>query len=154
MRKRFVIICLGCSIVPLLSAYCAEYIFSIIPCKLCIYQRTPYWVILISSLWVFFTGKYYRVYWTIVLLSLISSIGLSGFHWGIENNWWEYEGTCIVASSAMMNFEQYKAMIEKADLVACNIPAIMFLGISMSGWNLIYSIACMLFMWVKTPRLI
>lgn len=136
------------SISPLLLAYTSQYYFNLPPCELCIYQRIPYWLIILISL-CSLKYKNKKIIRVLVLLAMYFSIFISGFHFGVEEGWINYSSTCSNNYDKISNFEEYKVMIEKASLVSCNAVMAKFLGISMACWNFLYSLFVTLFIRLK-----
>jgi len=138
-------------VLPLLAAYGAEYLFSFSPCRLCLYQRLPYCFIIATSLFAGYINQNhgYKVYYNVVLLGLLVSFCLALFHVGVENHWLYYKSTCTFDKSSMASFEQYEAMINHADLSACDAPTPLFLGASMAAWNALYSTVAALLVYLN-----
>jgi len=68
----------------LISAFVIEYGFGHQPCKLCLYERIPYFLSILLIIKILFIKKYERV--TLLALSLIfiGSATLAFYHFGIE----------------------------------------------------------------------
>jgi len=68
----------------LISAFVIEYGFDHQPCKLCLYERIPYFLSILLIIKILFIKKYERV--TLLALSLIfiGSATLAFYHFGIE----------------------------------------------------------------------
>lgn len=142
--------------IPLLVAYVAQYIFGLLPCKLCIYQRIPYIAIIIICAQALWLGKLPLISsYGLIFVFLLVSISLAAFHFGVEMGWVQHHSSCTFSHEGVNSFEQYKLMLESADLVSCDMPTPLLFGISMVGWNLIYGLlitAC--FVWLyKNKRL-
>ena len=84
-KKNFYILVGFISAFSLISAFYIEHILNIAPCKLCIYQRIPYFVILFLCLIGFLNIKNSLWIYLLSFSFLISSF-LAGYHFGIENN--------------------------------------------------------------------
>ena len=85
INKLFYIIILLVSLFAISSALFVEYVFSIQPCKLCLYQRIPYIFSIIVCFFGFFFSKN-KIWIYFLIIVFISSILISGYHMGIENN--------------------------------------------------------------------
>ena len=57
IKKNWAIIVLLISSTAILSALIAEYLFDILPCQMCLYQRYPYYFIILFSIIYIFTNK-------------------------------------------------------------------------------------------------
>lgn len=92
IRKFYLLIFFIC-VISLVSAVYIEYIMEQKPCILCLYQRIPY---LVSIFICFFGYNYSKSFFWLYLLTLVfvlSSI-LSGYHLGIENNFFSEFSRC------------------------------------------------------------
>tara|TARA_B100000029_G_scaffold492185_1_gene553152 strand:- start:1663 stop:2139 length:477 start_codon:yes stop_codon:yes gene_type:complete len=73
------------STLTILSALYIEHILSVPTCKLCLYQRIPYlFSIIICFFGYFFLNNKIWIY--LLIITFVSSIAISGYHLGIENN--------------------------------------------------------------------
>ena len=68
----------------LIFAYVIEYKFGHDPCKLCLYQRIPYFISILLILKIFFIKGHERIFLFILSLVFISSSILAFYHFGIE----------------------------------------------------------------------
>ena len=68
----------------LISAFVIEYGFDHQPCKLCLYERIPYFLSILLIIKIFFIKKYERVTLFVLSLIFIGSTTLSFYHFGIE----------------------------------------------------------------------
>lgn len=124
-----------------LIALSIAYIFQFIgypPCKLCLYQRIPYFLLMVLALISMRYNKYYIV--TLIIIAMIAEILLAGFHVGVEHHIFSFHTSCSNPANLAENIEQFKQSLEKASTVPCDKPTLFFLGLSMASWNFIYSI--------------
>ena len=84
-KKNFYILVGFISAFSLISAFYIEHILNIAPCKLCLYQRIPYFAILFLCFIGFLNIKNSLWIYLLSFSFLISSF-LAGYHFGIENN--------------------------------------------------------------------
>ena len=92
-RKNLYLIILLFSLISILSALYIEFILGYKPCKLCIYQRLPY----LAALFVSFIGLcYFKNENILIILIIIFTISalISGYHFGIENSFFEEFSSC------------------------------------------------------------
>jgi disulfide bond formation protein DsbB len=122
----------------LVTAKIAEIYFHLPPCKLCTYQRMLYAALIIVSS-VFFINRYYLFKIGVIILILVASVSIAFYHVGVEKKWFHYESSCTASFSKAKSFEEYKNMLEGKDVVSCDQSFFHFLGISIAGWNMIYS---------------
>ena len=67
------------------------------------------------------------------------SVGLAGFHVGVEQDWWEGLSSCsstqgLVTEGAVLDFSQ------DLSVVMCDEIVWSFLNLSMAGWNAVFSL--------------
>jgi disulfide bond formation protein DsbB len=127
----------------LLAAYFSEYVLKLLPCKLCYYQRYVYMVMLVLCIAGYFISKFQEWGVKIVLLCLLGGIGLAFTHVGVENEWFVLDLSCTGNMKGRAStIEEYKALIMEKDDVPCDVvrEGNNFLGITMAGWNFIYSL--------------
>ncbi len=132
------------SILSLSIAYIAQYVFGIIPCKLCMYSRIPYIIISILPIIFLIPGLKNHIYigLIIIALAILSGIILSIYHIGIENYW-------FAPSLCKFNLDQetkYNGAVydfllgDEASLSSCENPTFKLFGIfTFPSLNLIFS---------------
>lgn len=131
----------GASILALILAYSSEYFLGLIPCKLCYYQRYAYFALVITC----FIGlkvpgrlKQYISYLVATLLCV--GISLAFTHVGVENGWFELDISCSSNLHGHVDsLEEFKAKIMAKDNVPCDVVTFRMLGVTMAGWNFVYS---------------
>ena len=136
-KKNFYIFIVLISISTLFSAFYIEYILNIKPCKLCIYQRIPYFIILFLC---FFGLLNLRNSFWIYLLSLnlfISSV-LAGYHFGIENNIFSEFSGCSTENLNIINKDELLNLLLK-NLPNCKDVTFRIFGLSLATINLFIS---------------
>lgn len=131
------------------AAHVFEYGFGYEPCKLCLYQRLPWWLAIgLGSLAINFRKRTHLMVVLTLLggVTLLVGAGIAGYHTGVEYKWWEGPSGCTgTADTAGMTLEQLKATIMSSDVVRCDeVPWSLF-GISMAGYNFLISLAMGLF---------
>jgi disulfide bond formation protein DsbB len=125
-----------------------QHIGGYIPCKLCLEQRTPYYVgIPLMALAAVSAALGLPAIVTRGLLfagGLLMAYGayLGGYHSGVEWGWWAGPTDCGVVNVAPTGgtggvLDQLNAVIPPA----CDEAAGRFLGLSFAGWNVLASAA-------------
>lgn len=135
------------NLVPLLVAYFVEYVMHLPPCRLCTYQRIPYWFLFAVSLLAIILKSRgwsvdYKIIYRLAFLAYSVGFAVSFFHLGVENGWFNYNSSCAFNGNTFSTFAEYKAFIESADLVACDARQPAFLGATMTAYNSIYNLLC------------
>ncbi len=130
------------SVVALIFAYILE-LFNIFPCKLCIYQRYVYLGLILSTISLVIaikkkSEKFLKfLEWTAYCL-LIIGISIGIFQFLVEKHWITYESSCTANISGVSTPEEFLSSINSKDLVACDVPQIEILNLSLGGWNVLY----------------
>jgi disulfide bond formation protein DsbB len=144
------------SFAALCVAWLAQYAFGLAPCELCYWQRYGYWAtIALGLVAIFFSRRpKARKFWLYMTgAALLGVMGLSIFHVGVEQGWWQGTSACVGASTAGMTTEQMTEAIMNAPVTRCDEPAFQFLGISMAGYDAIYAALLAWFtLWGATRR--
>ena len=92
-RKNFYLIIFFISLISIVSALYIEYILQYEPCKLCIYQRIPYIFAIFISLIGFYYSTNDKILTIIIIIFILSAI-ISGYHFGIENSFFDELSGC------------------------------------------------------------
>jgi disulfide bond formation protein DsbB len=143
-------ICFVTSLLALIAAYSGEYILKLRPCILCIYERIPYFVVIFISgiyiIWYNFFGSQVNSKVKPLILVLcgiafaLNSL-ISFYHLGVE--WKIFKGTEKCQASKAIGYQTVEQIREQIlnSIVSCADPSFTFLGISLTGWNLLLSCA-------------
>lgn len=127
------------SVVPLATAFCAQYIFDFHPCEMCLVERVPYALVALLMLIVWKNNALkIGLLVAIALWAIESLIGF--YHVGIEQSWWDSATGCVANSSAGASLEDLKAAIMNGPIVSCRDVTIRVLGLSLASWNVIYAL--------------
>jgi len=120
------------------GAYVSQYGFGLYPCEMCWWQRYPHFAALALAL----AGLALpRARWLIVLAAL--AIGISGliglFHAGVEYKWWQGFTTCT-SLVKLGGGDPLDAIMNKAPLISCDQPQWTLFGVSLAGFNFLFSV--------------
>lgn len=126
------------SVLALACAYSLEF-FSLHPCKLCIYQRVVYYVLILNAIMIIVLAKKptVRLHLLLTYLIVMAGIGIAVFQILVEQHIIIYESSCTTKMSGIQSPEDFLSSIQSKDLVACDVPTVI-MGLSLSSWNLIY----------------
>ena len=135
--KKFFIIVFAISFFSLAAAIYIEYILGFKPCLLCIYQRIPYAIALLTSLTAFFVGNK-NILLIILGLTFLAGILLSGYHVSIEKGFIEPIFSCTGESIEALEKEEILKSLNniKPD---CKDVVFSIFGVSLATLNLIIS---------------
>ena len=130
------------STIILLIVYFLQYVLGMQPCEMCINERYPYFIlILLSLIFLVFirtsdlnqikSGK------IIKYLSLFAALIYSFIHVGTERGFIEGFSGCSSSLSGIDNAESLLLALEKAPLIRCDDPVLLFNFISIAESNFV-----------------
>jgi disulfide bond formation protein DsbB len=111
------------------------------PCKLCIWQRWPHGAAVGAGVLVALTGP--LALWGILgALSALTTAAIGAYHTGVEMDWWEGPTSCTGGGSTLggLSGDQLLSLDAPVDIVMCDEVSWALAGISLAGWNAIFSI--------------
>jgi len=124
------------SIFAILAALIAEYFFNLEPCKMCLKQREPYYVLIIG--FIFFTiFKLQKKIWFYICVQIISIYGLfySIWHVGIENKILPGPSECSGGLDIAGNTTDLKDQILSKPVINCEDVIWNIFGLSAATIN-------------------
>ena len=127
------------SLFSILSALYIEHFLSIPACKLCLYQRIPY----ILSIIICFFGYFFfqnKIWQYLLILIFFSNIIISGYHVGIENNFFDEFSGCTNKSLNTIDKAELLQSLNNF-LPSCKDVIFTILGLSLATINFLLSIA-------------
>ena len=141
INKKFLFIILIFIFFVLVSAFVIEYGFNHQPCKLCLYERIPYFLSILLIAKIFLIRGYEKV--TLLILSLIFIISsiLAFYHFGIEQGFFKESLACAVEnlSENLTKEDLLKELSQNS--ISCKDVSFSIFGISLAAINTIFSIA-------------
>ena len=142
IKNHFYTSILLISFLIILSALFIEHVLSVPACKLCLYQRIPYiFSIIICFLGYFFSKN--KVFLYLLISVFLSSVILSGYHIGIENNiFLEFSG-CTNDSFNTIDKNELLLSLNNS-IPNCKDVNFKVFGLSLATINFIFSIALIL----------
>jgi disulfide bond formation protein DsbB len=124
----------------LAGVYIGQYGFALVPCEMCWWQRYAHFAALACALLAFVTPP--RVPIALAALAIALSGLIGGFHAGVEYGWWKGVTACTASTFAAGG--DPLAAILAAPVVRCDVAPWSLFGISLAGWNFLFSIAAAL----------
>ena len=122
------------------GALVSQFGFGLHPCEMCYWQRWPHQAAIVLALLALLLRGNDRAMRTLTLLAAIG-IAISGligiYHAGVEYGFWEGLTTCSTAQSGPITLDSIMA----APLIRCDVPQWTLFGISLAGFNAIFSLA-------------
>jgi disulfide bond formation protein DsbB len=136
------------------SALFIEYILKVKPCALCIYQRYPYYLILLLSA-LFFLKNNWK-YSLMILMTLTSIVGffLAGYHVGIEYGVIDELSSCKTEISKNISKDILLKELQSKLAPSCKQVDFKLFGMSLALINMIMSLIFTIlyykmFSWIK-----
>ena len=133
----------------LATALASQYWGGLQPCVLCHYQRYAHAAAAAAGLiGLALAARPAALKACVVLgaLALVAGAGIAAFHVGVEQHWWQGTAGC---HAPPLDFSQSVADLREAmldtEFVACDQVAWALFGISMAGYNFLFSLAFGLF---------
>ena len=136
----FLIVIFAVISLTIISALIIQYWLGHEPCKLCLYQRIPYFLAMLLIIKMFFFKKYEKI--TLLMLSLIfvGSAALAFYHLGIEQGFFDESSACTAPElSKTLSKEQLLEQL-KQNNVSCKDVSFRVLGLSLATINTIFSL--------------
>ena len=126
--------------ISIFSAYFIEYVLGHKPCKLCIYQRYPYFISIFLILNILIFKKYIKLSLLgLMLVSLLGSV-IAFYHVGIEQGFIDESVVCNVENfdQNLTKDELFKALGENT--ISCKTVTFRVFGLSLATINTIFSL--------------
>ncbi len=122
-----------------------QYLGHLPPCELCVYQRVPHALAIPLALAGLATrkrpGGSAEGFLAAAALVLAAGAGLAVYQLGIEEHWWAGPQSCTGTGAAFpASVEELNDAMRRARIVACDVVAWSLFGISLAGYNAIFSV--------------
>ena len=120
----------------LAGAYISQYGFGLYPCEMCWWQRYAHFAALPFALLAFALP---RARWPVALaiLGIAASALIGAYHAGVEYHWWE--GLTACTSTADLSSGNALDAILNAPMIRCDQAQWTLAGISLAGFNFLFS---------------
>ena len=136
----FLIVILAIISLMIISALIIQYWLGHEPCKLCLYQRIPYFLAILLIIKMFFFKKYEKITLLILILIFVSSTALAFYHFGIEQGFFSESLACTAPDlSKTLSKEQLLEQL-KQNNISCKDVSFRILGLSLAAINTIFSL--------------
>ncbi len=141
INKKFLFIILIFISFVLVSAFVIEYGFNYQPCKLCLYERIPYFLSILLIAKIFLIRGYEKVILLILSLVFIISSTLAFYHFGIEQGFFKESLACAVENLSENLTKEDLLKELSQNTISCKDVSFNIFGISLAAINTIFSIA-------------
>jgi len=136
----FLIVILAFISLTIISALIIQYRLDHEPCKLCLYERIPYFVSILLIIKILFVKKYEKITLLILFLVFMSSAALAFYHFGIEQGFFSESLACTNEDlSKTLSKEELLEQI-KLNTISCKDVSLRILGLSLAAINTIFSL--------------
>jgi disulfide bond formation protein DsbB len=153
-RSFTILLAAGGSLALLLGAFAFQYLGSLAPCQLCIWQRWPHAAAIVISLpaLLLAKGTVGRILPLLGALAALASAAIGAFHVGVEQGWWEGLASCTAGSiSGLSTADLLNPDVNVGAVIRCDEIAWSMFGLSMAGWNVVLS-ALLAMIWTAAYR--
>ncbi len=119
------------------------------PCKMCLWQRWPHAIAIMCGIAILLIPA--RILMALGAVATAVTAGLGIFHVGVEQKWWDGPSDCTGSGLGSLSGADLLSTDTLDKIVMCDEIAWSLMGISMPGWNAIFSlILCA--MWIAAFR--
>ena len=136
----FLIVILAIIFFTTTSALIIQYWLGHEPCKLCLYERIPYFLSILLIIKIIFIKKYEKITLLILFLVFMSSTVLAFYHFGIEQGFFSESLACTAGDlSKTLSREELLEQL-KQNSISCKEVGFKIFGFSLAAINTIFSI--------------
>ena len=136
----FLIVILSIISLTIISALIIQYWLGHEPCRLCQYERIPYFLSMLLIIKMFFIKKYERVTLLILFLLFMSSTVLAFYHFGIEQGFFSESLACTAGDLSKILSKEELLQQLKQNSISCKDVSFRILGLSLAAINTIFSL--------------
>ena len=116
-----------------------QYVGGLMPCSLCIWQRWPHIIIILLAVIALF-ARMPRLVLSAVAITAAISLILAAYHAGVEWQLWSGPSGCTASLSNSGDLTSLTDSLLATPIVRCDEVAWSFMGLSMAGWNSLFSL--------------
>ncbi len=136
----FLIVILAIISLTIISALIIQYWLGHEPCKLCLYERIPYFLSMLLIIKIIFIKKYEKITLLILFLVFMSSTVLAFYHFGIEQGFFKESLVCTAGNlSETLTKEEILKQLSQ-NTISCKDVNFRIFGFSLAAINTIFSI--------------
>ena len=136
----FLIVILAIISLTIISALIIQYWLGHEPCRLCLYERIPYFLSMLLITKIFFIKKYERITLLILFLIFMSSTVLAFYHFGIEQGFFSESLACTTEDLSKTLSKEELLQQLKQNSIGCKNVSFRILGLSLAAINTIFSL--------------
>ena len=136
----FLIVILAIISLMIISALIIQYWLGHEPCKLCLYERIPYFLSILLIIKILFIKKYEKITLLILFLVFVSSAALAFYHFGIEQGFFNESLACTAGDISKTLSKEELLQQLKQNSITCKDVSFRILGLSLAAINTIFSL--------------
>ena len=136
----FLIVVLAIISLTIISALIIQHWLGYEPCKLCLYERIPYFLSILLIIKILFIKKYEKITLLILSLVFISSTTLAFYHFGIEQEFFSESSACTTGDLSKILSKEELLEELKQNSISCKDVSFKILGLSLAAINVIFSL--------------
>ncbi len=143
--RRAMLLCGLMSATLLVGAFLFEYVGGLAPCRMCIWQRWAHVAIIVCALpaLVGLSPRLAQAGLAILAAAAATSAAIAGYHAGVEWGLWAGPSGCTANLDSNLSAGSLVDQLLATPVVRCDdVPWSLF-GISMAGWNALFSLDIM-----------
>ena len=123
-----------------ISALIIQYWLGHEPCKLCLYERVPYFLSILLLIKILLFKKNEKITLLILSLVFVSSSTLAFYHFGIEQGFFSESLVCKAEDfSKILSKEQLLEQLKQSS-ISCKDVSFRILGLSLAAINTVFSL--------------
>ena len=148
INKKFLFIILIFISLILVFAFVVEYKLDHQPCRLCLYERIPYFLSILLIIKIFLIKSFEKITLLVLFLLFIASSVLAFYHFGVEQGFFNESLACTAGNlSEELSKEE---LIEelKQNTISCKNVTFRIFGFSLAAINAIFSV-CLSAIFIK-----
>ena len=136
----FLIVILAIISLTIISAFVIQYWLGHQPCKLCLYERIPYFLSILLITKILFIKKYEKISLLVLSLIFITSAALAFYHFGIEQGFFSEPLVCETGTLSETKSKEQLLEQLKQNSISCKNVSFKILGLSLAAINAIFSL--------------
>jgi disulfide bond formation protein DsbB len=143
------------SATTLLGAFYFEYILKILPCPLCLQQRYAYYTafILGGGLYLYSNPRFFKPALKLLAVVFLLNMWLGLYHAGAEWAYWQGPTSCAGGGQpALLSVQDLLKALPTTRAIDCTAVQWRFFGLSLAGYNALFSAFLALFSFLGAMR--
>ena len=136
----FLIVILAIISLTIISALIIQYWLGHEPCKLCLYERIPYFLSILLLIKILLFKKNEKITLLILSLVFVSSSTLAFYHLGIEQSFFDESLVCATGDLSKTFSKEELLEQLKQNSISCKDVSFRIMGLSLAAINTIFSL--------------